>query len=80
MTTIFLELVDRDTEEIALKPFVEYLVNLDVEMSKDNLYRIMRTLDTDGSGTISLDEFLNFFGMVKNEEDEKAKAEEELLL
>jgi Ca2+-binding EF-hand superfamily protein len=80
MTTIFLELVDRDTEEISIKDFVEYLDGMKVEMPKDKLYKIMRTLDTDGSGTISLDEFLNFFGMVKNEEDEKAKAEEEMLL
>jgi Ca2+-binding EF-hand superfamily protein len=42
-----------------------------------NLYKIMQSLDADNSGTISLDEFLDFFGMVKNEEDEEAKSQME---
>jgi hypothetical protein len=35
-------------------------------------------LDVDGSGTISLDEFLEFFGHLKNDEEDSKKVEEEL--
>jgi Ca2+-binding EF-hand superfamily protein len=74
MSTIFLDLLDRDSEEIEIRHFVNHLIELEVDIDKDQLFKIMRTLDADGSGSISLDEFLNFFGMIKNEEDEALKA------
>jgi hypothetical protein len=79
MQAIFMELLDHDTEEIKIKDFVEHMLLLCDEPRK-NLQNIMMSLDADNSGTISLDEFLDFFGMVKNEEDEEAKAQMEQLL
>jgi len=45
------------------------------------LYKTCRVLDDDNSGTISLDEFLNFFGSYeqKKENDAQHKLDEELL-
>lgn len=45
------------------------------------LYKTCRVLDEDNSGTISLDEFLNFFGSYeqKKENDEQHKIDQELL-
>jgi Ca2+-binding EF-hand superfamily protein len=80
MSTIFLDLLDRDSEEIEIRHFVNHLMDLEVDIERDHLYKIMRTLDADGSGSISLDEFLNFFGMIKNEEEEAQKAREEHML
>jgi Ca2+-binding EF-hand superfamily protein len=79
MQAIFMDLLDHDTEEIKIKDFVEHMLLLCDEPRK-NLQNIMMALDADNSGTISLDEFLDFFGMVKNEEDEEAKAQMEQLL
>ena len=76
MQTIFMDLLDRDTEEIKIKDFVEHMLML-CDEPRANLYKIMQSLDADNSGTISLDEFLDFFGMVKNEEDEEAKSQME---
>ena len=38
------------------------LTRLDPTLSEDELFKCCRTLDNDGSGTITLDEFLEFFG------------------
>jgi Ca2+-binding EF-hand superfamily protein len=79
MQTIFMDLLDHDTEEIKIKDFVDHMLLLCDEPRK-SLLGIMTALDADNSGTISLDEFLDFFGMVKNEEDEEAKAQMEQML
>lgn len=79
MQTIFMDLLDRDSEEIKIKDFVEHMLNL-CDEPRANLFKIMQSLDADNSGTISLDEFLDFFGMVKNEEDEEAKSQMEQML
>jgi hypothetical protein len=74
-----MDLLDHDTEEIKIKDFVEHMLML-CDESRRSLMTIMTALDADNSGTISLDEFLDFFGMVKNEEDEEAKAQMEQML
>ena len=59
---VFQETVDRATGDIPIKAFVEKLYSLDQSQAKADLYRTCHHLDGDGSGTISLDEFLSFFG------------------
>jgi Ca2+-binding EF-hand superfamily protein len=39
-------------------------MRLDKDLLEDDLFKCCRTLDADNSGTISLDEFLEFFGEV----------------
>ena len=39
--------------------------------------RICQALDTDGSGSISLDEFLAYFGAVTDQDAERDKADED---
>ena len=39
--------------------------------------RICQALDTDGSGSISLDEFLAYFGAVTDQDAERGKADED---
>lgn len=80
MASIFDELLDRDSEEIKVRAFVDQLCHLEVGVERDQLWKIMHTLDQDGSGTISLDEFISFFDLISNEEEEQAKAKEEQLL
>ena len=53
------------------------LVRLDDTLSEEDLYQCCRVLDADGSGTITLDEFLEFFGHLNADEDTK-NAEDEL--
>ena len=58
------------------------MIALEVENSREELIQVLHTLDTDNSGCISVEEFLNFFGEVKDESemDEYAKAQEEQML
>lgn len=58
---VFREVVD-DSGEIAIKPFVEKLYQLDQSLTKAALFRTCHFLDEDNSGTISLDEFIIMFG------------------
>lgn len=58
---IFRETVDMKTGEIHIKNFVEKLYTLDQSQSKADLFRTCYHLDFDGSGTISLDEFISLF-------------------
>ena len=45
------------------------LVKLDKTLNVDDLYRICRVLDSDNSGSISLDEFLDFFSSLQLSEN-----------
>jgi Ca2+-binding EF-hand superfamily protein len=57
---------------------VQKLVHLVPALTEEELFKTCRVLDVDGSGTISLDEFLEFFGHLKSDEEDTKKAEEEL--
>ena len=54
--------MDLQTGEILIKAFVEKLYALDNSLTKSELYTTCHHLDEDGSGSISLDEFISFFG------------------
>jgi Ca2+-binding EF-hand superfamily protein len=62
---IFADITNRDTAEVKIRDFVAKLMRLDPSLNEDNLYKCTRILDVDGSGTITLDEFLEFFGSVQ---------------
>lgn len=53
------------------------LVRLDKTLNIDDLYRICRVLDSDNSGSISLDEFLDFFSSLQLSEN-SANIEDDL--
>lgn len=59
---VFRETMDLETGDISIKVFVEKLYSLDQSQSKSDLFQTCHHLDEDGSGTISLDEFITFFG------------------
>jgi hypothetical protein len=59
---IFKECLDKESEEIVIKQFVEKLYQLDQSLTKADLFRTCHFLDEDASGTISLDEFIVLFG------------------
>jgi hypothetical protein len=56
--------------EVKIKDFVLKLLRLDKSLVEEDLFRCCRTLDADGSGTISIDEFLEYFGEINNSSDE----------
>lgn len=64
---IFADITNRDTQEVQIRDFVAKLMRLDPSLEEDNLYKCCRALDGDGSGTITLDEFLEFFGSISSE-------------
>jgi len=53
--------VDPETQDIHIKAFVEKIYSIDQTQSKAELFTTCHHLDEDGSGTISLDEFIAFF-------------------
>lgn len=54
------------------------LLRLDPSLVEENLFKCCRVLDADGSGTITLDEFLEYFGDLNREERDMQHAEDEL--
>ena len=54
------------------------MVRLDPSLSESDLFKCCQTLDADGSGTITLDEFLEFFGDVQKAQTQEVFVEEEL--
>lgn len=75
---IFADITHPETQEVQIRDFVQKLVHLIPSLTEEELFKICRVLDVDGSGTISLDEFLEFFGHLKSDGDQTKKAEEEL--
>lgn len=66
------------TQEVSIRNLVDHLCELDSTLTRHDLFETVINLDEDGSGNISLDEFLTFFGQVDlNDEDEFQKAQEE---
>jgi Ca2+-binding EF-hand superfamily protein len=75
---IFADITHRDTQEVKIRDFVAKLVRLDPKLVEEDLFKTCRVLDADGSGTITLDEFLEFFGNLNAEEQDLLKVAEEL--
>lgn len=75
---IFADITHRDTQEVKIRDFVAKLVRLDPSLIEEDLFKCCRVLDADGSGTITLDEFLEFFGHLHRAEADMANAEDEL--
>ena len=48
---------------------VERLCQFDPSQKRDQLTETCKVLDEDGSGSITLDEFLNFFGSVEDDDE-----------
>lgn len=75
---IFVDITNPDTQEVKIRDFVAKLVRLDPSLNEDDLFKCCRVLDADGSGTITLDEFLEFFGHLGPETSDSRQAEDEL--
>ena len=75
---IFADITNRETQEVKIRDFVTKLVRLDPSLSEEDLYKCCRVLDNDGSGTITLDEFLEFFGNIEADDGDLQNAEDEL--
>jgi len=75
---IFADITCRETQEVKIRDFVGKLVRLDPSLEEEDLFKCCRVLDADGSGTITLDEFLEFFGDLNRAEADLRHAEEEL--
>jgi len=63
---------------VRIRDFVAKLARLDPSLGEDELYKCCSVLDRDGNGSITLDEFLEFFGDPDAVEDDMKNAEEEL--
>lgn len=59
---IFSDITNPETHEVRIRDFVQKLVHLVPTLAEERLFETCRVLDIDGSGTITLDEFLEFFG------------------
>jgi hypothetical protein len=77
---VFQESIDRETGDIPLRVFVEKLLTLDPTLNKDQLYRTCHQLDEDNSGSISIDEFISYFGSASREDDEMEQAKQDQML
>lgn len=58
-------MINKETQEVKIRDFVSKLLRMDPSLNEDKLYQCTRALDADGSGTITIDEFLEFFGAVQ---------------
>ncbi len=54
------------------------LIRLDSTLQEEDMFKCCRVLDTDGSDTITLDEFLEYFGDFGLRNSDSVAAEEEL--
>ena len=75
---IFADITDRETQEVKIRDFVTKLIRLDPTLVEEDLYKCCRVLDNDGSGTITLDEFLEFFGTIELDDGGLQDAADEL--
>lgn len=55
---IFMDVVDKKTEEIPIRKLINKLGEYDKSLTKEELTKTVQILDVDGSGSISLDEFV----------------------
>jgi Ca2+-binding EF-hand superfamily protein len=78
VAAIFAGITHPDTQEVKIKDFVAKLARQDPTLREDDLYKCCSVLDRDGNGSITLDEFLEFFGDVEDSEADLKAAEEEL--
>jgi Ca2+-binding EF-hand superfamily protein len=65
------DIVDKDTHEIPVREFVETMYARDKNFTRDSLYKMAYELDEDNSGSISLDEFIHYFQVLSQEEQEQ---------
>jgi len=75
---IFADITHPETQEVRIRDFVAKLVRLDPDLVEEDLFKCCRVLDADGSGTITLDEFLEFFGHLNQADAELRQAEDAL--
>lgn len=78
---IFADITSKETQSVKIRDFVIKLAQLDTTQKVDDLFAVCITLDDDGNGCISLDEFLHYFEHLEvsdQTEFERLKAEEEL--
>jgi Ca2+-binding EF-hand superfamily protein len=78
---IFADITNKDTQSVKIRDFVLKLAQLDNTQKVDDLFQVCITLDEDGNGSISLDEFLHYFEHLEvndQTEYERLKAEEEM--
>ena len=76
---IFADITNRETQEVRVRDFVAKLLRLEPTLVEEELYRCCRVLDNDGSGTITLDEFLEYFGGVDLDDGAGRNAEDDLV-
>lgn len=69
IAAIFASLINKETQEVAIKDLVQRLCDLDKNLKREDLFQIVIELDEDNSGKISLDEFLTFFGQIDENDD-----------
>jgi len=74
---IFRQCVDVETGDIPIKKFVDVLFSFSQSLTRQELFKTCHYLDEDGSGSISLDEFIFYFG---EQEDDGGLAERDSLL
>lgn len=58
---IFADITNKETASVKIRDFVLKLAQLDNTQKVDDLFQVCITLDDDGNGSISLDEFLHYF-------------------
>ena len=66
---VFRETVDPETGDIKIRSFVDMIFQLDQTIAKHDLFKMCQQLDEDGSGSISLDEFIALFASEVEEAD-----------
>jgi hypothetical protein len=73
---IFEGLIDPVTKEVPTRDLVDRLMQMDPTLKRPDLYETVYCLDEDQNGQISIDEFMNYFavGTQMDEDDEYHKA------
>ena len=78
---IFADITNQKTQSVKIRDFVLKLAQLDTTQNVDDMFQVCITLDSDGNGDISLDEFLHYFEHLEDAEQveyDRIKAEEEM--
>ena len=69
-------MINPETKDVPTRELVDRLMMMDPTLKRPDLYETVYCLDEDQSGAISIDEFMNYFavGTQMDEDDEYHKA------
>ena len=74
LTTVISQVIDPHTGDIRIPKLADAIPALDRSMIREDIIVMLNALDDDGSGTISIDEFMAYFAEETGDDDDYHKA------